>query len=276
VRHSPPYHYVSSLSLSLCTCPLNATQVLLCLRCRVTHASHLRNDGEVEAEVQGRFRSVPNTFHLLHKSISRNGILHICSVSSAAALTDLRAETYNWLKTHTQECPKCKTSIEKNGGCNHMCVPPPPFFFFDFRHFSHTRVGIARSAIMISAGSVEPPGAVHLSLSLSPSVVLCLTQSLHRPHRLQQVLSQGRSRKERGPRSRTLPPLLPPVCGNDPGRFSCCNSPTLSRYNIHDQSKKLEADLRSKAVEKMIEIQSSHPGFVVDVSYIGTFASVYD
>jgi ariadne-1 len=30
------------------------------------------------------------------------------------------SETFNWLKVNTQICPKCKTSIEKNGGCNHM------------------------------------------------------------------------------------------------------------------------------------------------------------
>eukprot|EP00743_Colponemidia_sp_Colp-15_P003738 GILK01004033.1.p1 GENE.GILK01004033.1~~GILK01004033.1.p1 ORF type:complete len:689 (+),score=140.78 GILK01004033.1:43-2067(+) len=33
------------------------------------------------------------------------------------------SETYNWLKLNTQDCPKCKTAIEKNGGCNHMtCI----------------------------------------------------------------------------------------------------------------------------------------------------------
>lgn len=26
----------------------------------------------------------------------------------------------DWIKTHTQDCPKCKSAIEKNGGCNHM------------------------------------------------------------------------------------------------------------------------------------------------------------
>jgi len=30
------------------------------------------------------------------------------------------SETYNWLMTNTKACPKCQTSIEKNGGCNHM------------------------------------------------------------------------------------------------------------------------------------------------------------
>ncbi len=30
------------------------------------------------------------------------------------------SETYNWLTSNTKACPKCKTSIEKNGGCNHM------------------------------------------------------------------------------------------------------------------------------------------------------------
>jgi ariadne-1 len=30
------------------------------------------------------------------------------------------SETYKWLKVNTKTCPKCKTSIEKNGGCNHM------------------------------------------------------------------------------------------------------------------------------------------------------------
>eukprot|EP00730_Choanoeca_flexa_P016374 TRINITY_DN7716_c0_g1_i4.p1 TRINITY_DN7716_c0_g1~~TRINITY_DN7716_c0_g1_i4.p1 ORF type:complete len:248 (+),score=69.82 TRINITY_DN7716_c0_g1_i4:359-1102(+) len=30
------------------------------------------------------------------------------------------SETSNWLATNTKECPKCKATIEKNGGCNHM------------------------------------------------------------------------------------------------------------------------------------------------------------
>jgi len=30
------------------------------------------------------------------------------------------SETYNWLMSNTKACPKCATSIEKNGGCNHM------------------------------------------------------------------------------------------------------------------------------------------------------------
>lgn len=30
------------------------------------------------------------------------------------------SETYNWLVSNTKPCPKCGTSIEKNGGCNHM------------------------------------------------------------------------------------------------------------------------------------------------------------
>ena len=30
------------------------------------------------------------------------------------------SETFNWLVTNTKACPKCGTSIEKNGGCNHM------------------------------------------------------------------------------------------------------------------------------------------------------------
>ncbi|KAH3679304.1 hypothetical protein WICMUC_001128 [Wickerhamomyces mucosus] len=30
------------------------------------------------------------------------------------------SETIKWILTNTQQCPKCRTSIEKNGGCNHM------------------------------------------------------------------------------------------------------------------------------------------------------------
>jgi len=30
------------------------------------------------------------------------------------------SETCNWLSANTQECPKCHSTIEKNGGCNHM------------------------------------------------------------------------------------------------------------------------------------------------------------
>ncbi|KAG0208073.1 hypothetical protein BGX28_000893 [Mortierella sp. GBA30] len=30
------------------------------------------------------------------------------------------SETANWISTHTKECGKCQSTIEKNGGCNHM------------------------------------------------------------------------------------------------------------------------------------------------------------
>ncbi|KAF7300136.1 RBR-type E3 ubiquitin transferase [Mycena kentingensis (nom. inval.)] len=30
------------------------------------------------------------------------------------------SETANWIKSNTKECPKCVSTIEKNGGCNHM------------------------------------------------------------------------------------------------------------------------------------------------------------
>jgi len=30
------------------------------------------------------------------------------------------SETSNWLNANTKECPKCKVTIEKDGGCNHM------------------------------------------------------------------------------------------------------------------------------------------------------------
>ncbi|KAI9505015.1 hypothetical protein BX070DRAFT_221321 [Coemansia spiralis] len=30
------------------------------------------------------------------------------------------SETSNWIKVNTKECVKCKSTIEKNGGCNHM------------------------------------------------------------------------------------------------------------------------------------------------------------
>jgi len=30
------------------------------------------------------------------------------------------SETHHWIYANTQDCPKCKSAIEKNGGCNHM------------------------------------------------------------------------------------------------------------------------------------------------------------
>ena len=30
------------------------------------------------------------------------------------------SETSNWINANTKECPKCKATIEKDGGCNHM------------------------------------------------------------------------------------------------------------------------------------------------------------
>lgn len=30
------------------------------------------------------------------------------------------SETSNWIAANTKECPQCKVTIEKDGGCNHM------------------------------------------------------------------------------------------------------------------------------------------------------------
>lgn len=30
------------------------------------------------------------------------------------------SETSNWIAANTKECPKCRITIEKDGGCNHM------------------------------------------------------------------------------------------------------------------------------------------------------------
>jgi len=30
------------------------------------------------------------------------------------------SETYNWINANTKECPKCRATIEKDGGCNHV------------------------------------------------------------------------------------------------------------------------------------------------------------
>ena len=36
------------------------------------------------------------------------------------------SETFNWLVSNTKPCPKCATSIEKSGGCNHSEMRPAP------------------------------------------------------------------------------------------------------------------------------------------------------
>lgn len=36
------------------------------------------------------------------------------------------SETYNWLSANTQDCPQCKSTIEKNGGCNHSAQSRRP------------------------------------------------------------------------------------------------------------------------------------------------------
>ncbi|KAF8366390.1 hypothetical protein PRIPAC_84219 [Pristionchus pacificus] len=35
------------------------------------------------------------------------------------------SETSNWISANTKDCPKCHTTIEKNGGCNHMTCKSP-------------------------------------------------------------------------------------------------------------------------------------------------------
>ena len=60
-------------------------------------------------------------FFASHRASMRLAALRSCE-SLAKWLVKCRddSETYNWLVANTKACPKCQTSIEKNGGCNHM------------------------------------------------------------------------------------------------------------------------------------------------------------
>ena len=49
------------------------------------------------------------------------------TVKSWLKKCDDDSETFNWLSINTQDCQKCKSTIEKNGGCNHMTCAHPPF-----------------------------------------------------------------------------------------------------------------------------------------------------
>ena len=54
-----------------------------------------------------------------------------------AYLLLLSSRFAKWAEEHTKQCPKCKSNIEKNGGCNHM--------FLITNYFSFTMKGHARS-----------------------------------------------------------------------------------------------------------------------------------
>ena len=47
------------------------------------------------------------------------------------------SQTSNWLATNTKECPKCKATIEKSGGCNHMTCHSCRYDFCWQVRFSH-------------------------------------------------------------------------------------------------------------------------------------------
>lgn len=48
-------------------------------------------------------------------------ILRLWNKKSAGETSDkIDGYTINWIVTNTKECPKCHTTIEKNGGCNHI------------------------------------------------------------------------------------------------------------------------------------------------------------
>lgn len=45
----------------------------------------------------------------------------ICSLAKIwITKSEDESETANWMAANTNDCPKCETAIEKNGGCNHM------------------------------------------------------------------------------------------------------------------------------------------------------------
>jgi len=42
--------------------------------------------------------------------------IHLCVCDAIIFVVSFNA----WIKLHTKKCPKCKSNIQKNGGCNHM------------------------------------------------------------------------------------------------------------------------------------------------------------
>lgn len=57
------------------------------------------------------------------------------------------SETSNWIAANTKECPKCRITIEKDGGCNHMVWDFFLIFRFRILQFFYLNLDMQKSIL---------------------------------------------------------------------------------------------------------------------------------
>lgn len=128
------------------------------------------------------------------------------------------SETFNWLSANTQDCPKCQSTIEKNGGCNHMTCRKCK------HEFCWVCLGLWQSHTDYYSCNRFDPDKVKASEDGKAKSRAALDRYLHYYH----------------------------------------------RYMNHERSRKLEEQIRDKAVLKMEELQKKEPQRLWgDVQFVG-------
>jgi ariadne-1 len=164
-----------------------------------------------------------------------------CGRCSVDADPPTRYALADWLSLNTQDCPECKSTIEKNGGCNHMTA-----------RLAHNQLGRSHAA--------APSHSAQCKNCKGEFCWVCLQKwSTHAGdfYNCNKFDPQAAKSKEAAKAS-TRAAL-------DRYLFH------FHRFANHDSSRKLEAATRSKAEAKMRNLQEAAPPRSVgwgDVSFV--------
>jgi hypothetical protein len=161
------------------------------------------------------------------------------------------SQTSNWIAANTKLCPKCNSIIEKNGGMLLLCCWP----FLSIKAATTWSVATA-AASMSSAGCVSEPGRPTARLGTTAVGLddLHSTQPDASALRKRTVLMPAPPCPRRGNRSSAISSTLNGWCLLDVVVVD------FSRYQNHEQSKRLEKKLNIAISTKMDEWQATVAG----------------
>ncbi|RUP50342.1 hypothetical protein BC936DRAFT_139583 [Jimgerdemannia flammicorona] len=167
------------------------------------------------------------------------------------------SETANWISAHTKECPKCHSTIEKNGGCNHMTCRKCKYeckLRFNLRGYpgydacfyhQQTLTSITSNRTSPFPMRLQSAGCVWDRGRSMGRAGITVTGLMRSHHRMRGVNKQSQGSHWNG------------ICMY-----------YYNRYANHEQSMKLDRDLYSRTEKKMEDMQATSELSWIEVQFL--------